>query len=285
LAEIIVVDNCSSDKTVAVAKGAGADLVLSTAGTISTVRNSGVRRSQGDVLIFLDADVFPTRQWGERIVAAIEAVIADPMLMTGSWVSIPTEATWLEHCWFAPLQQGSKTHINSGHMIISRKLFDRLTGFNELLRSGEDFDLSTRAIKQGARLVDDPRLKVAHEGYPKSVGEFFRREMWHGIGDFQSCHNFLRSKVAIVGVALFHLLIFGVFAAAIGADLWWLSAALFIILFCGVSAACIRYRKSRLLIRLVNSALYSMYFLARGCSLYAALFSSSPKRAVGSSRH
>jgi glycosyltransferase involved in cell wall biosynthesis len=285
LLEIIVVDNCSADATVDVAKAAGADIVLSTPGTISQVRNFGVSHAGGDVLIFLDADVFPTLEWGSRITDVVKKVIADPMLVTGSWVSIPSNPTWIERYWFKPLQAGSRTHMNGGHLIMSRELFDRLHGFDVRLRTGEDFDLSTRAIEQGARLVNDSELVVEHEGYPKSLGEFFRREMWHGIGDFASLQHFFRSRLAIVAVALLHLVVVGAIASAVCRDVWWLAGAILIALIGGSLAARIKYRDSSPLTRMVNSWLYSVYFVARGASLYAALASFSPKRQAGTSRH
>jgi glycosyltransferase involved in cell wall biosynthesis len=285
LAEIIVVDNCSVDATVEVAKAAGADIVVSTPGTISEVRNFGVSRAGGDVLIFLDADVFPTLEWGGRITAVVSEVIADPLLITGSWVSIPRDATWIERHWFKPLQAGSRTHMNSGHLIMSRVLFERLHGFDPRLRTGEDFDLSTRAIQQGARLVNDAELVVEHEGYPKTLGQFFRREMWHGMGDFASLPHFLRSKLAIVGVALLHLLVAGAITSALTRNGLWLAGAILIALLGGSAAAWIRYRDSSRVTRMVNSGLYSVYFIARGASLYAALASFSPKRRSGTARH
>lgn len=285
LLEIVVVDNCSTDATVTVAREAGADLVVTTPGTISEVRNFGVSRTGGAVLIFLDADVFPTPAWGSRIAGVVQKILADPLLITGSWVCIPSKATWIERYWFKPLQAGSRTHMNGGHLIMSRELFERLHGFDARLRTGEDFDLSTRAVQQGARLVNDADLVVEHEGYPKTLGEFFRREMWHGMGDFASMPHFFRSRLAIVGVGLLHLLVFSAIAALVLRDVRWLAGALLVTLAAGGAAAAIKYRAADAVTRLVNSGLYCVYLIARGASLYAALASFRPKRAAGASRH
>src|SRR5258706_528056 len=55
-AEIIVVDNDSDDSTADVARALGAAVARETQHNVAKVRNSGAKLSQGDVLIFVDAD-------------------------------------------------------------------------------------------------------------------------------------------------------------------------------------------------------------------------------------
>jgi glycosyltransferase involved in cell wall biosynthesis len=54
--EIIVADDASSDRTVAVAKEHGARVVEVAHRQIAATRNSGARAAKGDFLIFVDAD-------------------------------------------------------------------------------------------------------------------------------------------------------------------------------------------------------------------------------------
>jgi hypothetical protein len=168
---------------------------------------------------------------------------------------------------------------------MSRALFERLKGFDPRLRTGEDFDLSTRAMQQGAHLVNDAELIVEHEGYPKSLREFFWREIWHGMGDFASLQHFFHSRLAILGTAILHLLIVGAIVCALTRDLWWLAGTIALTLLSGSLAAGIRYRASAPGTRIINSWLYSVYFVARGVSLYAVLVGFNPKRRAGTARH
>jgi GT2 family glycosyltransferase len=283
--QVVVADNFSSDRTVELATGSGADIVFSVGGTVGAVRNAGVARAHGDVLIFLDADVFPGEQWAERISSVVAAVASDPLLVTGSWVSVPPEPTWIERYWFKPLENGSNSHINSGHLIVSRALFERLGGFDETLRTGEDFDFSLRARSVGARIVDDASLRVFHEGYPKTFGEFFRREMWHGVGDYSSWEKFIRSKVCIVGFALLHGLAIGAVLSLLSGSISWVAGSVGVVVCAGAAAAFIRYRASNLRTRVVNSFLYGAYFLARGLSFYAATLQSGGRKRDGAARH
>jgi glycosyltransferase involved in cell wall biosynthesis len=283
--QVIVADNFSTDRTVALATENGADLVISAGGTVGAVRNAGVALATGNVLIFLDADVFPSEQWAQRLSSVVTAVASDELLVTGSWVSVPAESTWIERYWFKPLENGRNSHINSGHLIVSRALFERLNGFDEALRTGEDFDFSVRARSLGARIVDDASLRVFHEGYPKSFGEFFRREMWHGVGDYSSWEKFIQSKVCIVGFVLVHGVAIGAVLSILSGAISWLAGSVAMLVSAGVAAAFIRYRGSSVGTRVVDSFLYSSYFLARGLSFYAATLRSGGKKRDGSARH
>src|ERR1044072_4912935 len=55
-AEIIVVDNDSSDATAEVARKCEVIVISETVRNIARVRNAGAHASHGDVLVFIDAD-------------------------------------------------------------------------------------------------------------------------------------------------------------------------------------------------------------------------------------
>src|SRR5207253_498250 len=54
--EIIVADNCSTDRTVDLAREMGAKVVTVTTRCISAVRNQGAAAATGNYLVFVDAD-------------------------------------------------------------------------------------------------------------------------------------------------------------------------------------------------------------------------------------
>lgn len=282
---IVVADNNSTDRTRELARTSGADEVLAVSGTVAAVRNRGADAARGRVLIFMDADVFPTEEWAARLPKVVERVAQDPALVTGSWVSVPSRPSWIEKYWFEPLENGANSHINSGHLIVSRELFTTLRGFDAGLRTGEDFDFSVRARALQARVVDDPSLKVIHEGYPKRLGEFVRREVWHGTGDCRSLRTFASSKIALAGFAVLHVLL-----AALVMAIWldspgWLLAGVGFGLAVSAAAAFVRYRRASLRTRLANVLIYYAYFLARGLSPYAAALRAGGKKSNGASRH
>jgi len=165
----------------------------------SVVRNIGAGLSRGKVLVFLDADVVVTDQWGDNILDVYKDALNHRMI-TGSTVSIPDNPTWIETTWFEPATKLARKYINTGHLIVSRKLFTELNKFNESLETGEDTDFSNRAREADIDVVVNQDLKVVHLGYPQTFKAFFKRERWHGRGNFVSKET-MKSKMAQVVIA------------------------------------------------------------------------------------
>jgi len=205
--EVIIVDNGSEDNTVELAQSYNDSVVSCPIGTIAAVRNCGVKASSGKVLVFLDADVKLTQQWKDNIDKAIKDLDVNPLIITGSRCSPPENNNTLNKHWFNLLvESNSVTYINSGHLITSKILFDKISGFNEELRTAEDHDFCVRANQLGAIIFSNADLKVFHDGYPTTYAQFIKRERWHGREDFKSITSLLKSKVALV--ICLHLLMF-----------------------------------------------------------------------------
>ena len=197
--EVIIVDNGSLDDTYQLAQHYNDTVLSCPTGSIATVRNHGVKTSKGQILVFLDADVKLTQLWQENIADTIKKITAEPLLITGSRCSPPENNNNLNTHWFSLLvENNSPTYINSGHLIVSRILFDKITGFNDSLRTAEDHDFCVRGTQAGAHIKSNPDLKVIHDGYPTTYTGFIKRERWHGRQDFENLTALLNSKVALV---------------------------------------------------------------------------------------
>jgi glycosyltransferase involved in cell wall biosynthesis len=206
LFEIIVVDNGSSDNTVNLVKSTNSTLLSCPDRTISYLRNIGQKNSSGELLVFVDADILLTEEWANNIVNVFEGLKEKPDTITGSRV-LPTDQTaWLNKYWFMKLLDYDAPYINSGHLITTKILFEKISGFDEALVTAEDYDFCMRGKKVGARLYNDKKIPVLHCGYPKTIWDFIKRERWHGRQDFQTVSSFLDSKVAMV--AALNLLLF-----------------------------------------------------------------------------
>ncbi len=258
--EIIVVDNDSSDATPRVAAELGAQVIRQSGGTIGSLRNRGVAAARGEVLVFLDADVIVTPEWAHRLPASIE-LLREGRAVTGARCNVPDDATWLERYWFA--SRGKKsTHVGSGHMLMARQFFQELGGFDDSLATGEDYELSRRAVDRGGRIASDPRLRAIHLGFPRTVRAFLQRESWHGVGDFRSFSTFVRSKVAVSAAAftLLHLVLLG---SLIGRAMpLALAAATAIVLLC-LASSYHQYRAQPIHVILLNTGIYWIYYLGR----------------------
>lgn len=198
--EIIVVDHSSSDETKRVAEQKGANVItLDKTHNIGSLRNQGARTSTGNILVFLDADVTLTSKWWNEF-ENIKHQIVSTDIITGSRLFPPENNTrWITRMWYndSVIEHEQAKYINSGHLIISRDLFERLGGFSSTLITGEDSDLSERAKKQfNAHISNNLKLKAIHHGYPQTVTQFFNRERWHGRGNFQHLEK-LSSKMSL----------------------------------------------------------------------------------------
>ncbi|WP_186311980.1 glycosyltransferase [Marinobacter piscensis] len=208
--EIIIVDNGSTDSSLSLARSAGAKAYIAPHATIGALRNLGVQHAEGDLLVFLDADVTLSPDWLDQLRSASNNWPKTSLIITGSKVESPPDASYLETVWFSNLKRTKNTYINSAHCITTKCAFKKVFGFSETLHSGEDHDFCQRAIKQDIKVFNDPSIQAFHHNYPKTLTQFAKREIWHGSEDFQSFRHFITSRTAnaaIVNSLFFVLLV------------------------------------------------------------------------------
>jgi GT2 family glycosyltransferase len=70
-------------------------------------------------------------------------------------------------------------------MIVRRRAFEQVDGFDEHLEASEDVDLCQRLRAAGWQLIADERLKSTHYGDPLTLGALFRAERWRGRNNIQ----------------------------------------------------------------------------------------------------
>lgn len=203
--EILVADNGSTDATVEAARKYNAVVIIDATARVGSLRNKAARKAKGSIFVFLDADIVLTKAWGENIHEAVKLLIDDPWVVTGSKCGLSAQPGWIERYWFKPLLNKKVNYINSGHLITSRELFYSIDGFDESLESGEDYAFSQAAISANAKIINNFDLVVLHEGYPKTLTQFIRREIWHGRGDCASLSRIKQSKVALLSIMFFML--------------------------------------------------------------------------------
>jgi len=267
--EIIVVDNGSVDGTSDNADACGAKVVSIPKSTISTARNTGVEKAGAEVVAFLDADVRVTRKWGLKILSKLENIRKE-LLFTGSRYVIPKNPSWIERSWFEPLSKRNASYINGGNMVISKKTFQYAGGFNEDLETGEDYEFSSRAIKKGVSIDIDSDLEAIHDGYPKTILGFCRREVWHGKGDFQTVSNILHSKVSILAIVFAVLNILAVAAFVLGGSFVLAVALTGVVILCAAMSLYI-FHANGIRYVVVNIPLCYLYLLSRSFSFISVL--------------
>lgn len=140
-AEVIVVDNNSSDNTAEIARQLGATVVFEGINHISRARNAGAAASSADYLVFLDAD---TDLSAELLSSALENLRKVDCCGGGTLVKFEREVPWLPqaflNCWnFIAV----KLSLAAGCFLYCRKdAFMEVGGFNEKVFASEEIWLS-----------------------------------------------------------------------------------------------------------------------------------------------
>lgn len=277
--EVIVVDNASADGTDCILQDFAVRHVrCEDRLTPSQARNLGAKSSLGRVLVFLDADIVITDEWARTLHMITQRLISEPLTVTGDTYHISTKPSWIEKWWFLPLRCRGASYINGGNLITSRRLFDMIGGFSEVLDTGEDVDFCDRARTAGATVIRDEGLRAIHEGFPKTLRGFIARERWHGAGDFLSISRLTKSKVALAAgaYALLHIALAISIAAVLflprfTAGNWaWLLCVSMIIVLCSFDSAH-RFRQCGVRQFLVGTIVSYCYYFGRTLSLMDAI--------------
>lgn len=274
--EILVIDNGSTDDTIAKARGLGLPVIqLPPGGFVSASRNHGAREAKAPVVAFVDADCVVRPGWA----AAVLDVLADASIgAAGSKYDIRDASTWVERSWdrayhVRATALGDVPYIPAGNLGMRRSVFLGVGGFDETLETGEDPDLCRRVVGAGFRVVEAPSIRTVHLGEPRTLKAVFRRQRWHGRGLRLRYADGRIAPIAIMTVlsALAGLAAIASLVAAVATGrVWWLAGLL---LPFGVPALyAVRYAKAP---RLTHAAallpIYSAYFLGRVMALPVAL--------------
>ncbi len=273
--EIIIVDNGSTDSTVSIAQEFGAKVLYNSSSTIAGLRNLGAQSAQGRVLVFIDGDVIITQGWAENISEVLSIIEQDKRVITGSRYGVRTKPSWIEKHWFLPMTQEKANYINGGNLIIDSDVFHEIGGFNDTLITGEDYEFCMRAKQKGIVIINNPKLHVIHEGYPKTLKQFIRREKWHGIQDVYNINSFLKSKPAILSMFYWLSGMAGIILFLYYKSLIYLMSAIFINTAICFLTTLFKRRQYPLSI-FSYFLLYHVYFFARGLSLIERLFKIIP---------
>ncbi|MCX5480537.1 glycosyltransferase [Kaistia geumhonensis] len=161
--EIIVVDDCSTDETVAVVGRFGDRVRLvrrdRNAG-VAVARNDGLATARGDLIGFLDADDLWTVRHLEALLGRLDDGSADCARGFTRTVALAD-----------PEGAGSVAYqpILLGAGLYRRSLFERIGWFDPKLRLGEDFDFAARMIEAGAVVAQTEDVVLVYRRHANSV--------------------------------------------------------------------------------------------------------------------
>ncbi len=148
--EILVVDDASRDATAEVAERHGAVVVSVNLRQISAVRNAGAKASNGDLLMFVDADTLVT----PAVIAAAVHAMRGGAVGGGALVRWEGSLPWWARALAAmTLSTMRMANLAAGCFVFcTRRAFDAVGGFDETIYATEEIWLS-RALGRLGRFV------------------------------------------------------------------------------------------------------------------------------------
>lgn len=143
--ELIVCDNNSNDRTVDIARAAGATVVFEPINHISRARNSGAAAATGDWLVFVDADSYPSRE----LFADMAKEIRSGNCLAGGATIRWAQKYFVTELMMPFLNAGFRWRrlLHGCFIFIEAATFQKLGGFSTETFVGEDWELSQRLQK------------------------------------------------------------------------------------------------------------------------------------------
>lgn len=161
-AEIIVVDDGSTDDTSTIAERFGASVVRTPGVGLPAARNAGVARAAAAWVAFVDADDVFTADHLEIASSTMELRNADAVA-TDAWYWVQRRVTPFSH--FSISRPGDPLTIDDlargnpllATCLVKRPWLERVGGYDESLPALEDYDLWIRLVQKGAEVVPATR--------------------------------------------------------------------------------------------------------------------------------
>lgn len=195
--EIILVDNGSTDATKLIAKEYDVRIIDKPLVNVGAVRNYGVKNSNGEIIAFLDGDCVVDEDWLRN---GIDALLENKDCVFGGQYLLRDDPSWLERYWILNIEKFNVhlTTLVGGAIFVRKEHFNRIGGFDERLKAGEDSDLTERLRAEGYKVEIDPSLSVVHLGYPNTVKSFLERQIWHSSDYVERLPSSLKDKVFLL---------------------------------------------------------------------------------------
>jgi glycosyltransferase involved in cell wall biosynthesis len=167
--EIIVVDDCSTDDSVAVAEAHGVRVTRTPYnGGPAAARNLGAAIATGEILFFIDSDVAARP---DAVANAVDLLTADPTIgaVCGNYDPVPLirdslleEYRCLQQSYWLIADEGPIMTLYTALLAIPAPVFAEVGPFNPGLRETENADYGMR-LAQRYRILLSPRVRGVHD--------------------------------------------------------------------------------------------------------------------------
>lgn len=187
--DIVVVDDGSTDRTVAEARDAGARVVElkpeQPGGNPAAARNRGAAAANGDPIIFLDADCVPGEGWLKAILSAHASGVS----IVGGSLDLPPGLTATARCdyycgWYlvhSCRPAGYVPHHPPPNLSVRRQPFLNTSGFTEeepFSYTNEERRWQAELLQSGHQIYFEPKAIAFHYNRPGFTNLLRRNYRW-----------------------------------------------------------------------------------------------------------
>ena len=171
-AEIIVVDDGSTDGSAAIARAAGVRLIQQANAGVASARNRGLAAAAGDLIAFLDQDdVWPA----DRLAAQVDAlrhhpdagIVSGRIRVIGG--AIPGRP------WSATGDREIPVALSLNAALIRRGVFDAIGRLNEAIGAADDIEWYNRARDLGVRILQIDTVTLLYRWHGANTSREFPR--------------------------------------------------------------------------------------------------------------
>ena len=215
--ELVIVDNGSTDGTwewIREIREPWIHVVRESKRGPSAARNCGVRHARAGIVVFIDSDCVPQRNWLSQMVSVFDnraiwaaggiVVSAPPESLTEAFTA--KQKLLNQEDFFKPMRY-KPPFLLTANFAARRAVFARVGGFDESLLVGEDADFCWRLLQAGGRLHLTPEAIVEHR-HRSSPLRFARQMYNYGIGSvavFSKHRDFIAQSYWLDGRSYFCL--------------------------------------------------------------------------------
>ena len=191
--ELIVVDGRSTDGTRDIVAQYPVNLLLEDRPGLNAARNTGIKRSRGEILVFTDVDCIVPEDWVKKIVQAFQdsgvgcvggsvSGYYDNFLSRYSDESlIPVLRSFKTRQVLTAVKPPEKYPVGC-NMAVSQDALKKAGVFDERIKYGFDEDeLAERICESGYRMVLDNEVLVKHKHRP-TLSELLKQNFNYGRG-------------------------------------------------------------------------------------------------------
>jgi len=167
--EVIVVDDCSTDNTLEIVGRFPCKVVaLSKHSGASVARNEGTKHSTGEIILFLDSDVFLQKDALKYLMNSFEEspevdAVQGVYTKRPAVDNLPSLArNYYKYHKIERLSEGYIFGLNSYCFAIKKEVFQNIGGFNPEAEGTEDVELGCQLTKKGYKILLNKNIQVKH---------------------------------------------------------------------------------------------------------------------------